>query len=54
MNWYFIIICIIYILNVGVSMARVEDQNGCGRFISTIIGTAIGLFLNYMAVKTGF
>lgn len=55
MNGWFITISVIYILNIGINLAKngeKKDENYS--FVTALIGALIGLLLTYMAVKIGF
>lgn len=55
MNIYFIILICIYILNLGIELAKHgEEKTGEHNFFNALIGSAIGIILLYFAVKTGF
>lgn len=55
MNIFFIIMCGIYVLNLGIAMAKHgEPKEDNYNFIASLIGALIGITLIYFAVKTGF
>lgn len=55
MNIYFLIIIIVYALNIGISIAKHgKPQEGKYNFLTTLIGACIGIFITYMAIKIGF
>ena len=55
MNWWFLALIVLYLINLGTHLAR---HNGIKisiyNFWICLFGTVIGVFLIYMAVKTGF
>lgn len=55
MNGWFIALVLIYALNLGIHTAKhgekKDEKYSAG---SAIFGAAIGIFLTYMAIKTGF
>ncbi len=55
MNWYFIILCLLYSFSLGIVMSK----HGCSKegkynFFSSLIGLAIQLFLIVNAIRIGF
>ena len=55
MNYWFITICVIYTLSLGVSLAKDgEPKEGTYSFWATLISAIINVFILVMAVKTGF
>lgn len=55
MNGWFLAMITIYILNIGISLAKHgEEKKGEYNFFSQLLGAVIGIFIIYMAVKTGF
>ena len=55
MNIYFIILILIYILNIGINIGKHEEERRAKyNMITSLIGSGIGITLLYFAVKTGF
>lgn len=55
MNIFFIILIIIYILNVGIALGKHgEEKITRYNFWTTLLGSGIGMTILYFAVKTGF
>ncbi len=55
MNIYFIILIIIYILNIGIALGKHgEEKVSRYSFPTTLLGSGIGIALLVLAVKTGF
>lgn len=55
MNICFIILTIMYILNIGIALGR-HGQEKIEKYnvFTTLIGSGIGITLLYLAVRTGF
>ena len=55
MNIYFIILTVMYLLNIGIALGKHgEEKITKYNWLTTFIGSAIGFTLLYFAVKTGF
>lgn len=55
MNGYFLALIIIYVLSLGVTVAKHgQPREGNINFYSSVVVTGIVFTLIYMAVKTGF
>ena len=55
MNYWFIGICVIYTLSLGIHLAKDgEPKEGTYSFITTLIAVVINVFILVMAIKTGF
>ena len=55
MNIYFIVLMIMYILNIGIALGKHGEENVSKySFLATLLGSGIGIALLYLAVKTGF
>ncbi len=55
MNWYFIILCILYSLGLGIIMARHgSPKDGNYNIFTALISVSIQLFLVVNAIRIGF
>lgn len=55
MNIYFCIMVAIHLLNLGIELGKHgEEKTRKYNFWASLIGSAIGMLLLYLAVKTGF
>ena len=56
MNVYFIVLCVLMTLNLGIAMAKDGDSREGERysFIVTLIASVIQFVMIYMAIETGF
>ena len=55
MNIYFIILIILYILNIGIALGKHgEEKISRYSFPTTLLGSGVGITLLYFAIKTGF
>lgn len=55
MNGWFIALLVIYVLNLGVELGKHgKPREGKHNFWLGVVGSLIGVFLVYMAIKTGF
>lgn len=55
MNIYFIVMVAIYLLKLGIELGKHgQEKTGEYNFWTGLIGTAIGITLVYLAIKTGF
>lgn len=55
MNIWFIILLMFYALGLGVHTAKHgQKKEGTYNFGSALFGASIGIFLIYMAIRTGF
>lgn len=55
MNIWFCILIVIHILNLGVELGKHgERKTKTHNFFVQLVGSAIGITLLYLAVKTGF
>lgn len=55
MNGWFIALLMMYALDLGIATAKNgQKKEGKYSFGGSLIGSAIGIFIVYMAIRTGF